>query len=472
MSVATPLQSDTQVSLDSEQALYAYLRANQVCLPPGKSQLLSFSDSVNCVDPLRIFAALNLQNTVHFYGENAARQEIILGFGLCQSLRISGKYRFQLAQQFSQDCFARLTPIANGQGATHLPAIFCGFSFFDSPVLVGAFPNSFLFLPQIQLSLGSTGGRICCQIVLDQTTNLSPLVESLFATLRIIRQPPLLSPPPPSLPTLDLPGPVPGPALSQAIARGLDHIQRHRLSKVVLATAVDIDAQQPFQIVHCLQRLRRNYGDCHLFSFGNGQGDCFIGASPERLLSLQNQQLITDALAGSAPRGNTPAADRQLGQQILHNPKEQREHQAVLDYLLTRLTALGLTPQASPLKLLKLSNIQHLWTQIRAKSPTPLHPLELVAQLHPTPAVAGVPAAIACDFIREHETFERALYAAPLGWLDSQGNSEFIVGIRSALISQNRARLYAGAGIVAGSDPQQEVAEIELKLQTLWRSLV
>jgi menaquinone-specific isochorismate synthase len=161
-----------------------------------------------------------------------------------------------------------------------------------------------------------------------------------------------------------------------------------------------------------------------------------------------------------------------LGQHILHNPKEQREHQAVLEYLLTRLTALGLTPHASALKLLKLSNIQHLWTQVCATLPPNLHPLQLVAQLHPTPAVAGVPAAIACNFIRQHETFERGLYAAPLGWVDSQGNSEFIVGIRSALISQNQARVYAGAGIVAGSNPQQEVAEIALKLQTLQRALV
>ncbi|MEB3160891.1 MAG: isochorismate synthase [Synechocystis sp.] len=471
MSVATPPQTDSQISLDSEQALYDYLRAIQARLTPGQSRLFSFSDQVTGIDPLRVFTALNLQQTVHFYSENAARQEITLAFGICQSLRISGKYRFRLAQQFTQDCFDKLIPITNGQGLTHLPAIFCGFSFFDSPVIVSPFPNSFLFLPQIQLVQTPHGGRVSCQVSLDVSTNILALVESLFATLNLIRRPPLLQTPRLSLSSGGLPRLTHAADLSQVIAAGLQKIHRHQLSKVVLATALDMAAQQSFNVVHCLQRLRRDYGDCHLFSFGNGQGDCFIGASPERLLSLHNQHLITDALAGSAPRGKTPSADRQLGQQILHNPKERREHQAVLDYLLTRLTAIGLRPQASPLKLLKLSNIQHLWTQIQAPFPSHLHPLELVAQLHPTPAVAGVPAAIACEFIRKYETFERALYAAPLGWVDSQGNSEFIVGIRSALISQNHARLYAGAGIVSGSDPQQEVAEIELKLQTLWRSL-
>lgn len=240
----------------------------------------------------------------------------------------------------------------------------------------------------------------------------------------------------------------------------------------MLATALDLDYGSRLNVAHCLQRLRQQYGDCYLFSWGNGQGDCFVGASPERLLSLHNQQLVTDALAGSAPRDVDVQGDRQLGQELLHNPKELREHQAVLDYLLQRLRALGLSPQASSLKLLKLANIQHLWTQIQAPLPPHIHPLALVQQLHPTPAVAGVPVAIAEDLIRRHETFDRNLYAAPLGWLDSEGNAEFIVGIRSALLSRNRARLYAGAGIVAGSDPLKEVAEIELKLQTLWRSLI
>lgn len=471
MSVATPPQTDTQISLDSEQALYNYLRAVQARLTSGQSRLFSFSDQINGVDPLEIFAALNLQETVHFYGENAARQEIILAFGMCQSLRISGKYRFRLAQQFSQECFAKLTAIANGQGRVHLPYIFCGFSFFDNGIVISPFPNSFLFLPQIQIVTTPHNSYVSCQIFLDASTNILSLVQSLFKTLNLIRNPPRLNHHRIVSPSACAPRLSQTQDLSQAIARSVQHIEQHKLSKVVLAAALNVDYRHPLNVVHSLQRLRRHYGDCHLFSLGNGQGDCFIGASPERLLSLQNHHLITDALAGSAPRGKTPQADHQLGQQILHNPKERREHQAVLDYLLTRLTAIGLTPQVSPLQLLKLSNIQHLWTQIQAPFPSHLHPLELVAQLHPTPAVAGVPAAIACDLIRQYETFERGLYASPLGWVDSQGNSEFIVGIRSALISQNRACLYAGAGIVAGSDPQQEVAEIALKLQTLWRSL-
>jgi menaquinone-specific isochorismate synthase len=113
-----------------------------------------------------------------------------------------------------------------------------------------------------------------------------------------------------------------------------------------------------------------------------------------------------------------------------------------------------------------------LWTPIRARIPRDIHLLKILAQLHPTPAVAGVPRDIALQQIRGCESCDRSLYAAPLGWIDRTGNGEFAVGIRSALIDGDRAILYAGAGIVAGSEPEKELAEIQLKLQALLNALV
>ena len=228
---------------------------------------------------------------------------------------------------------------------------------------------------------------------------------------------------------------------------------------------------RPFHLVNCLDNLRQRHPDCYTFSLGNGRGDHFIGASPERLLTVHQGQLITDALAGSAPRGENAIEDALLANKLLASEKEQREHRAVSDFINQKLRQIGLNPQNSPSRLLKLSNIQHLWTPIHAKLKPSIHPLEIVAQLHPTPAVAGVPTEIALAQIRHYETFDRSLYAAPLGWIDCQNNSEFIVGIRSALIEGDRARLYAGAGIVAGSDPEKELAEIQLKFQALLKAL-
>jgi len=130
-----------------------------------------------------------------------------------------------------------------------------------------------------------------------------------------------------------------------------------------------------------------------------------------------------------------------------------------------------LHPKKAPLQLLKLSNIQHLWTPISAKIINSINAFEIINKLHPTPAMAGEPIKIACDKIESSENFDRSLYAAPIGWLNSEGNCEFIVGIRSALVKGNSARLYAGAGIVAGSKPDQELTEIKLKFQALLQAL-
>lgn len=258
-----------------------------------------------------------------------------------------------------------------------------------------------------------------------------------------------------------------------AVTSALLDIQQQYFHKLVLAHAIDVTSRLPFQAERSLHNLRQRYPDCYVFSVGNGKGQNMIGASPERLLSVQNQRLLTDALAGSAPRGKTVAEDQQFAQQLLNSDKEHREHCLVVDFITQQLTALGLIPHhAATPTLLQLSNIQHLHTPVHATISSEKHPLEILAKLHPTPAVAGMPREIACQQIQKYEQFERSLYAAPLGWVDAQGNAEFIVGIRSALLEGNRARLYAGAGIVAGSEPDRELAEVRLKLQALLQALV
>ncbi|NEP41237.1 MAG: isochorismate synthase, partial [Okeania sp. SIO2H7] len=172
-------------------------------------------------------------------------------------------------------------------------------------------------------------------------------------------------------------------------------------------------------------------------------------------------------------RGKTPSQDAELANSLLSSKKDLREHFFVRDFLVKSLEELGFLPKCSPKpQLLQLSNIQHLWTPIKAGNSGEIHVLEILAKLHPTPAMAGVPRDIVRAKIREFETVDRSLYAAPIGWIDSKGNGEFAVGIRSGFIEGDRARLYAGAGIVVGSHPQKELAEIKLKFQALLKALV
>ncbi|NJO19634.1 MAG: isochorismate synthase [Spirulinaceae cyanobacterium RM2_2_10] len=302
----------------------------------------------------------------------------------------------------------------------------------------------------------------------EPTTTLSRL-DRLLATIESVRQQPAVA----STTTTHF---LTAPDLSfhpfvPATRAALAAIQAEQLSKIVLAQPLDVVAAGALDPIATLARLRQHYPDCTCFSLSNGRGSYFLGASPERLASIRDRHLVVDALAGSAPRGRDAIEDARFAQQLLNSDKDRREHQAVSHYLSEQLQSLGLRPQLAPRQLRQLSNIQHLWTPITAQLPAQVQPLEVVAQLHPTPAVAGVPTAAACEQIRHYENFERGLYAAPIGWLDMQGNSEFVVGIRSALLSGARARLYAGAGIVAGSDPDREQAEVQLKLQAMLAAL-
>ena len=264
------------------------------------------------------------------------------------------------------------------------------------------------------------------------------------------------------------------------VKRAIADIQNGHLRKVVLSHLLDLKLSTPTHPATLLHNLRQRYPNCYTFAFGTGTGQTFLGASPECLVNIQRypshsnqRRLYTEALAGSAPRGTNLVDDKRLGDRLLSNKKECHEHRLVAEFIIERLQQLGIQTNAiAPPQLRKLANIQHLHAPIAGPFPSHLSPLDAVAALHPTPAVAGTPRPEAIARIAQYESFDRGFYAGPIGWVDGQGLGEFAVGIRSALLSGDRARLYAGAGIVAGSDPHRELAEVRLKLQALLAALV
>ncbi|MBV5261099.1 isochorismate synthase [Synechococcus moorigangaii CMS01] len=432
--------------------------------PLKSEEIASEIVEIDAVDGLVVLRAMEQMLPFplnHFYWENRQQQRAILNFGMVQELVLQGDNRFHQAQKFIDHWQGKIQHNLNAP----IPYFSCGFTFFSTQTADAPFPAGLVTIPRLQLVRHQQHYFLVLNGDRQQRPQLRHLAQQLQQFLATL--PKVLAP------SLGIRGTIctVSGGFTDAVQRALRLIDQGQLSKIVLAHALDVTANQSFDVVHALDNLRDRHPDCCIFSLRNQQGDTFIGASPERLLAVHQGQLITDALAGSAPRGNGLATDQQLAQSLLHSEKEQREHRAVADFLLGQLQQLGLDPKAAPCKLLKLSNIQHLWTPISATLPPQIHPLEVVAQLHPTPAVAGVPRAIACAEIRQAETFDRTLYAAPLGWFDSQGNSEFIVAIRSALIRGNHARLYGGAGIVAGSQPEREYAEVQLKLTSLLEAL-
>ncbi|WP_204368551.1 isochorismate synthase [Neosynechococcus sphagnicola] len=396
-------------------------------------------------------------------------------------LKTEGPQRFNLAQDFIQACLADIIKAGTLDHPFAGPHFFCSFTFFDhhshqAPV----FPAATVFLPRWQVACQHDQTVIVANLVVSPDSNLQLLTTNLWQEWQRLQAIPAAPDRSPegrwakiAVPSFAQQDVVPAHQFKTAVGSALSAIAANYFHKIVLSHPLDVIAPTPIDWGHALENLRQLNSDCYIFSTSNGQGQTFIGASPERLLSLQQANLITDALAGSAPRGKSPLEDAQYAHHLLRSTKELHEHQVVIDFIRQRLSRLGLIPHCSTLQpcLLQLPNIQHLRTPIQAQVPPDVHLLEILAELHPTPAVAGAPRDIACQEIRRHETFERGLYAAPLGWVDHHGNGEFIVGIRSALLDGCQARLYAGAGIVAGSDPDQELAEIHLKLQALLKAL-
>jgi menaquinone-specific isochorismate synthase len=454
--------------------LYQFLLACQQNCSQNWKQVVSISMEIKPVDPLVVLKKIANTNQLTFYYENKSKGEAIAAIDAVVKLNVEGKKRFNDTQGFIKSCLANTITVGNINHPFAGSHFFCIFGFFDKNTQADyPFPPATVFLPRWQVARHSNRYVLVANLVINAGVSLEILFQQLCQTFEkisfleknlnrdevykqnFIKQ---------NVTSTD--------NFKRAVLSSLESIHANHLNKIVLAHALNVISDSPFNLFQSLNNLRTEHPNCYIFSTSNGKGQNFIGASPERLISIQNQELMTDALAGSAPRGKTSIEDAELANRLLNSEKESREHQVVIDFITQRLHQLGISPQLLPPQLRQLSNIQHLWTPIQAKVPANVHPLEIVAELHPTPAVAGVARDVACEQIRRYENFERGLYAAPLGWVNYQGNSEFIVGIRSALIDGDRASLYAGAGIVAGSDPDKELAEIRLKLQALLKSLV
>ena len=248
-----------------------------------------------------------------------------------------------------------------------------------------------------------------------------------------------------------------------AVKQAADAIDAGELAKVVVAREVEAVGSIDPSVV--LARLASRFESCSVFGFGRGRS-CFVGASPEVLVELDGDVVTTYAVAGTASRGATPAEDAANVEQLASDPKEQSEHRYVVDYLRTRLALAGveLDPTADT-EVRTLPGIHHLSTMVTGRiAPEPGMALRLVGALHPSPAVGGTPSTFAQQWIAENEGLDRGWYAGPLGWIDHRGCGSFYVALRSALIGPDGLRLIAGAGIVAGSDPEQELVETDIKL--------
>jgi menaquinone-specific isochorismate synthase len=254
------------------------------------------------------------------------------------------------------------------------------------------------------------------------------------------------------------------------VAAAVERIAAGDFDKVVLARRIDISANRPFLVGDVLSRLVALYPSCMVFSV-----DGFVGASPELLIARTGDRVISHPLAGTVARSGDAHSDEALVAGLMASGKARDEHRVVIDVLRAALApvCVELDVPAQP-SVMSLRNVSHLATRItgRLAPATPESALELVARIHPTPAVGGDPTPAALRYLAGVEGFDRGRYAGPVGWVDARGDGAWAVGIRSAEIDGAHARIFAGNGVVAGSDPGDELTETQLKLQALLAALV
>jgi menaquinone-specific isochorismate synthase len=479
-------------------ALRSFLEGCQLAArKDGHAKLVSISIAVDALDPLAVLESIFEPGELHFYAERPSLETAIAGAEAVLSTTAHGVDRFTAVQRFVDETLANTIAVGEVSAPFGGPHFFTTFAFHDEVEAGEPFPAARVFVPRWQVARAGDRTTAVANLLVAADTPLDLLTEKVWRAhgkFRAFEYAPTNGNPVvggvPSLrtrphqrvegtpPTKDTDTALRSWTTSDdgdytaAVRNALQRIGDGEFKKIVLARTRTVSASGALHPLTMLNSLRQRFADCYAFSVANGAGQSFIGATPERLVRVSGNVLETEALAGSAPRGSSASEDAREGSALLRSDKDRREHALVLDSISRRLTPLGLQLEyASEPTLKKLANVQHLRTAIRASLPPSVRLLDVLACLYPTPAVGGSPRAAAVARIRELEGFPRGLYAGALGWLNPRGGGEFFVGLRSALVDGSTAKLFAGAGIVAGSSPENELAETELKFRAMQDAL-
>lgn len=251
------------------------------------------------------------------------------------------------------------------------------------------------------------------------------------------------------------------------VNKALDEIDAGKVQKIVLSRQVDLELEKNIEVSKILESLGEKYPRCYVFAFRKNNS-IFFGASPEKLAKISDGWIEADALAGSISRGKTVEEDIELSETLLSNKKDLAEQQIVVAFIKDSFSHLcdEIIYEAKPV-IRKLPNIQHLWTPIKGKIKSAQSIFTILRELHPTPAICGVPWDKARSSIIEMEPHNRGLFSGMIGWFNFNNEGEFAVAIRSALLKDKTIYAFAGCGIVQGSNPETEYIESELKLKPI-----
>ena len=378
----------------------------------------------------------------------ATNQMGIVGWGEVTRSSFHGPERFSRAQRWwSQQC-------ATSKGDE--PIAFASFAFDKDP------GNSVLVIPEVAIIRNQTGTRLTI------TSDVAISDAQLAGVLSEINRPRVVSQ---GINNVTwLPGSRPVSEWQSAVDSAVDRINAGELDKVVLARDIVAQLDEPIHIGALLIRLNESFPECWTFCV-----DGLVGATPELLIRRDGEHVTSRVLAGTMRRSRDTDRDGQLAAELLDSDKDQEEHvyavESVAAALATHCTDLNVPERPF---ILRLANVQHLATDVTGELVDAAPALALAASLHPTAAVCGTPTERATHVIKELEGMDRGRYSAPVGWLAANGNGEFGIALRCALVEtddRKTLRLFAGCGIVAGSTGESEVAESQAKFAAMKSAL-
>ncbi|MFS0674394.1 isochorismate synthase [Ornithinibacillus sp. 179-J 7C1 HS] len=437
-------------------------------LNPSETKLVSYTKKIANVDPLLFFEAGKYLHMNRSFWKSTIDQFTLVGIGTAYSIREEHSNLLKERWNTLQNQAIINNPFKIS--GTGIAAI--GGMDFDShkprTALWESFASNELRVPTYMLTVCEEDTYLTVNVYVGREEDPLSLAEKLSENETFLLSHTDIET---YQPTIKQQFEINPEEWKRTVKAATEHISAGSTNKIVLARELQLQLANKIQLTGVIRELIESQPTSYIFAFEQGD-DCFIGASPERLVKVEKNDLLSTCLAGTAPRGSNDSEDEEFGHQLLHDQKNLEEHDFVVQMIRTSLEEFCKEIQVPNQPVLyKLRNLQHLYTPVRGKFKQGKSILDVIEKLHPTPALGGEPREAAIDFIRENEMLDRGWYGAPIGWIDSNEHGEFAVAIRSGLMKGNKASLFAGCGVVKDSDPEAEYIETGIKFLPMLKVL-
>ncbi|MCT2535852.1 isochorismate synthase [Aquibacillus koreensis] len=428
------------------------------------AQMLSITDTIDKIDPITFFNHAKEMQGERVFWTSPFDQFYLVGVGEAFALSAHASLkRFEQIEQKWKQMLSEVIMFNPHQVAGTGPIAMGGFSFDPSKqrtALWKDFETSQFRIPAYLLTIEKGKYYLTINLVVCPEDHPQQLLYEIETNKQLLlnRTTPLANGP-----TIKTKHEIEPLKWKEMVSKATEEIKNGYADKIVLAREMQVTFERKTDVAPILDNLIKTQTNSYVFAFENSQS-CFLGATPERLVRVHDQQLLSTCLAGTAPRGDTREEDEQIGLELLNDVKNREEHEFVVQMIHEAISSSCEDIQVPNQPVLyPLKNLQHLYTPVKAVLKREYTIIDIVKRLHPTPALGGLPREKSLAFIRENELLDRGWYGAPIGWFDPHQNGEFAVAIRSALINGKKASLFAGCGVVKESEPEAEYQETNIK---------